>query len=116
MPVMTTHPQPAHLVPACGDAEALPQILILDRRAACGFPATPLPARQPLTDAFLHVLRVGMQHYLTRRTQRLKRLDGSHQLHPVVGGVRFLAAQLALATIAAQQNAPATEPRLAQAS
>src|SRR5580658_2573631 len=91
------YPAPVHLVTQARLVEAPPQVLVLDRALAHRAPAARLPERQPLGDAGLHVLAVGVQLDPAGALQRLQRLDGRGELHAVVGGGRLAAPDLALA-------------------
>src|SRR6478736_1659353 len=69
------HPLPGDLVARVRRGEPLPQVLVLHRVAGGGLPAAPDPVGQPLADALLHVLRVGVQHDLAVRLQCLEAGD-----------------------------------------
>ena len=112
---MALDPVPLHLVTQAGGVEALPQLDVLDGLAVGGLPAVLLPAVNPLADAVLHVLGVGVQVDVRGALERLQRRDGGEQLHAVVGGLRLAALQL-LAVLAGDENgAPAAGPRISRA-
>ncbi len=98
-----------------GGLQAQPEVLILDRIAAGGFPAATDPVRQPLPDAFLHVLGVGNQHHLARGLQRFQRHDRAHQFHAVVGGVALAAGKFAFGARVPEQCAPTAVAGIAEA-
>src|ERR1700733_960494 len=54
-------PAPVHLVAQPRLVQPSPEVLVLDRALAHGAPAARLPQGQPLGDAALHVLAVGVQ-------------------------------------------------------
>jgi hypothetical protein len=95
--------------------QALPQLAVLHRITAGGLPVLADPAGHPLGQALPHVLRIGIEHDVARLGQRLQPGNGRHQLHPVVGGVRFAATQFALVALVAQQRSPAAGAGIAEA-
>src|SRR5690606_24156759 len=108
-------PAPIDAMPRAGRVQPLPQVLVLDRVAAGGAPVAAQPVRQPQRDALAHVLRVGVQHDRAAFGERLQRHDRGGQFHAVVGGERFAAGDLLLASAEAQQRGPAARAGIAQA-
>ena len=81
--------------------EPLPQVLVLYRLLVGRAPAARLPVRQPLDDARADVLGVGVAAARARRASSAReRHDGPHQLHAVVGRLRFGAGELLLLVLA----------------
>ena len=72
---MAPDPDPFDPVAAGDGIEPLPEIDILDRLAIRSPPAAALPRVDPLADALLDVLRIGMPPYIGRRRQARQRLD-----------------------------------------
>jgi hypothetical protein len=96
--------------------EAAPQILIFHRLFDGSFPAAALPTMDPLTDAFLHILRIGIDTRADQLRERLQRLDHREQLHSVVRRGRLAAAQFCFDIAETQQGTPATGTRISTAS
>src|SRR5688500_11221490 len=109
------HPHPLDVVHARELVELAPEIGVLHRFPVRRAPAVLLPAVYPLADTELNVLRIGVDARAARALQRLQRPDDRHQLHAVVGGVRFAAVELARLRAAAQKRAPAAHARIALA-
>src|SRR6201992_3213582 len=86
---MALDPVPAHFMRFQRRVQPLPEIDILDRLLVGGAPAIPFPAVKPAGDALAHILAVGGEIDHAGLFQRLQRRDRRHQLHAVVGGVRF---------------------------
>src|SRR3546814_2844834 len=60
---------PAHPFPGQGmrldlSVQLLPQVGVLDRLLVSRAPIAALPVGQPLVHAFLHILRIGMNHHI----------------------------------------------------
>src|SRR5688572_28022777 len=109
------YPVPFYVVHGGKLVELLPEIDVLHRLLVGGAPAATLPLPDPLRDAFLHVLGVGVQAHAAGALERLQRADHRGELHAVVGGVRFPAPQLLLRAARAQQHAPAARTGVAPA-
>ena len=116
MAVMPPHPVPFNRMTRSQCIEATPQILILDRVFPGSFPTSLLPTVDPLTDAFLDILRIGIDPRFHRPRERLQRLDDRQQLHAVVRRRRLPAAQFRFSRAAAQKSAPAARPGVSAAS
>ncbi len=80
------HPEPFDLVTGHFRIQGLPEIDVLDRLTVGGHPALLLPADDPLGDPLAHILAVGGEPHLAGFVQGPQPHDGSHQLHPVIGG------------------------------
>src|SRR5437868_11721752 len=87
-----------------------PEILVFYRLLVSGLPALAFPGMDPLGDALLHVLRIGVDPDLARPLQRLKRADHRHQLHAVVGRRRFAATALFLLVFITKNKTPSPGP------
>src|SRR6476469_9099725 len=106
------HPHPIDVVRAYRFGQPAPQVVVLDRLLGRGLPAVALPALDPLGDPVEQVLAVGVQDHRGRPLQRLQRLDGRRQLHPVVRGQRLGAVHLLFGALPAHHHAPAARPRI----
>ena len=105
---MALDPVPLDAVTGHFGIQHLPQVGILDRGLAGRAPAAGFPAGDPLADAFLHVLRVGVDVDVARTLEAAQRFDHGLQFHAVVGGVRRAAEQFFFLPLTAQQGTPAT--------
>ena len=85
--------------------EFLPEVIVFYRLFVGCAPAVAFPVVNPLTDAFLHVLRVGVNMNRGRALEGLECADDGGQFHAVVGRVRFAAPQLLLDVTRLQENA-----------
>jgi len=65
--------------------ELLPQIAVFDRLLAGGLPPFGPPFWKPLGDASLEIGGVGEKLDAMRFAESAEGLDGSDELHPVVG-------------------------------
>jgi hypothetical protein len=63
-----------------------PQLGVLHRLLVSGAPAAPFPGVDPLADALLHILRIGMHARMHRTLEGLQGADHGGQFHAVVGG------------------------------
>ena len=90
--------------------EALPQIGVLHGLLVGGLPATLLPVVYPLGNALLHILRIGMQLDQTAPVERLQRPDHRQHFHPVGGGQRLAAKELARVVAIFEPGTPAADP------
>ena len=102
-----------------GLIQGLPQVLIQHRLTGGCLPALALPAFDPGAQAVNQIFAVrpqgeiGMERQLL---QPLKHLQGSLQLHPVVGGGGGMATEfLHAAVFETQQGPPAPRPRITAA-
>src|SRR5262245_60111561 len=107
MPRVALDPAPAHLVLRGDLVEPLPEVHVLDGLLRGRLPAARLPRAQPLGDALLHVLRVGVELDAARALQRRECLDHGRELHAVVGGPGLAAEELALGAVAFEDGTPA---------
>src|SRR5688500_2106949 len=115
VPGMALHPVPLDCMRFGELVETPPQVDVLHGFTLGGEPAAPLPAMDPLRDALLHVLRVGVQAHPARALERLERADHRRELHAVVGGVGLAPPQLLFRAARAQQHAPAAGAGIAAA-
>src|SRR5690606_32709102 len=116
MTTVALDPLPLHMVLTDQLIQLTPEIGILHRLAASGFPAALLPVGHPLADALHYILRVGGQPDIGRGLlQGLQTADGRHQLHAVIGGLRLAAEQGLLIFAQTQQYAPAARAGIALA-
>src|SRR5215475_1575050 len=106
------HPHPADVVRTHRLDQPAPQVVVLDRLLGRGLPAVALPVRDPLGDPVEQVLAVGVQDHRGRPLQRLQRLDGRRQLHPVVRGQRLGTVHLLFGALPAHHHAPAARSRV----
>jgi hypothetical protein len=107
-------PDPFDLVLRGEAIEFAPQVLVLHRILAGGFPAAPLPAVDPFADALLHILRIGMHLRRHRLLQGAQGLDHGRHFHAVVGR-RLAAEQFPFGFALAQDRAPAARAGIAAA-
>jgi hypothetical protein len=92
-----------------------PQVLVLHRLLARRLPAAPLPAVDPLADALLHVLRIGVHPRRHRALQGAQGLDHGGHFHAVVGSDLLAAEQFPFGIALAQDCAPAAGAGIAAA-
>src|SRR5688572_2855807 len=109
------HPVPLDSMLLRELVQLAPQVGVLDVLPVGGAPAVALPAVDPLRDALLHVLRVGVQAHPAGPLERLERADHGRELHAVVGRSRLAAPQLLLHALRAQQRSPAARAGVAPA-
>src|SRR5690349_8984057 len=112
---VSLHPMPLYLMFRRERVELFPEVDVLDVFLVGGAPVAALPRVDPARDAFLHVLRVGVEAHAARFLQRLERADDRHELHAVVGGRRLAAPELPLLSLVAQHRAPAARAGIAPA-
>jgi hypothetical protein len=93
----------------------LPQLGVLDRLPVGGVPAVLPPLVDPAGDSVANVIAVGMELDPARALQRLQAADRGDQLHPVIGGQRLAAGNLALLVANAKKRRPAPRARIAPA-
>ncbi len=110
MPAVTLDPVPVHLVSLVLLVQVLPQVDILYRLPARGFPALVLPSLEPAGDAVAHIDGIGRQIYPAGFTERPESLDGGRQLHAIIGGFDFTSSQLPLMITRSQQRSPPPWP------
>src|SRR5438309_596251 len=109
------HPMPGDTVSSGDPVKLLPQIDVFHRLLVSGAPAPAFPVGQPLTDALLDVLRVGVHRHLARRLQRLERPDYGGEFHTVVGGIGFATEKFPLVPARFDQRTPSARARVALA-
>src|SRR5512135_101153 len=112
---VTLDPMPFDLVAAGQPVQFLPQIDVLHRLALRGLPTALLPAVDPLADALLHILGIGVHAGPHRPFEGRQRPDHGGQFHPVVGGPGFTATHLLLVPLRPQNRTPAAGTRVAAA-
>src|SRR4051794_17333024 len=78
------HPVPLDAMPLDLALQRLPEIDVLHGLLVRSAPVARLPLRQPLSDAFAHVLRVGVERYRARSLQSGERTNRGCQLHAIV--------------------------------
>src|SRR5687768_14401943 len=115
MPGMATDPMPLDHVSTGFPLEREPEIRILYGLAIRGLPIASLPLRQPLGDAVAQVLRIRVEPHAARAFQCREGFDSGRELHAVVGGVRFGAAQLSSSLSRDEQRTPAAGTGVATA-
>ncbi len=103
---MGFEPAPGNRVAGGQRVELPPQILILHRLFRGSFPAARLPAFEPFADAFAEILRIGEEFHLAGFGQGPQCFDGGLHFHPVVGGGKNSAAQLADAPLGFEDCGP----------
>src|SRR5258706_12563144 len=69
----------------------------------------------PLGDALLDVLRIGIELHSARALERLERADHRGELHAVVGGGRLAAPELFFGIFKTKEDAPSARTRVAAA-
>src|SRR5258706_440852 len=69
----------------------------------------------PLGDALLDVLRIGIELHSARALERLERADHRGELHAVVGGGCLAAPELFFGIFKAKEDAPSARTRVAAA-
>src|SRR6266540_3909961 len=109
------HPMPRDTVSSSDSVKLLPQIHVFHRLLVGGAPAPAFPVVQPLADAFLNVLRVGVHLNFARRLQKLERPDYGGELHTVVGGIGFATEKFPLVPARFDQCTPSARARVALA-
>src|SRR6185295_16339694 len=113
MPGVTPNPMPLYLMSRRELVEAPPEILVFHRLLVSRFPSLAFPGVDPLGDALLNVLRIGMDVDPARALQRLEGADHRGELHPVVGGCGLAAEQFPFVIL--EKNPPAARPRVSPA-
>src|SRR6185369_12561033 len=93
MPGVSPNPMPLYLMQCRQLIQPAPQVLVFHRIPVSRFPSPAFPGVDPLGDAFLDVLRIGVEADPARARQRLERADHRGELHAVVGGRGFPAPQ-----------------------
>src|SRR5437016_12420698 len=106
---------PRDAVQAGEAIELAPQVHVLHGLFVGGAPAAALPVVQPLADAFLYVLRIGVDLDLTGALQQLQRPNDRRELHAIVGRLRLTAEQLSFFAVHLQNGTPASRPGIALA-
>src|SRR5258707_14402240 len=86
-----------------------------DRLPAGGPAAVAFPAADQISDSLARIFAVGMEIVIARALERLKRHDGGHQLHAVIGRVCLAALELAGVVAPLQNDAPAARSGVARA-
>src|SRR6185312_8487087 len=109
------HPVPMHLVMAERFVEALPEVDVFHRFFIRRAPAVFLPAVDPRRDAAPEIFTVGMKIDGARSFERLQSRNRGHQLHAIVGGVRFAAFEFFFVIAESQYRSPATGTRVSGA-
>src|SRR6266496_3472432 len=109
------HPMPRDTVSSGDPVKLPPQIHVFHRLLVGGAPAPAFPVVQPLADAFLNVLRVGVHLNFARRLQRLERPDYGGELHTVVGGIGFATEKFPIVPARFDQRTPSARARVALA-
>ena len=99
-------PDPIDFVQGAEGIELLPQVHVLDGLLVGCAPASPFPIVDPDADAFLNVLRIGVQTNFAGALERLECADDRSQLHAVVGRARLTAVHLLHMVSEFQQGAP----------
>src|SRR5262249_8296957 len=115
MPRVPSHPMPLYLMLPGELVEAAPQVLVLDRLLVSRSPCLAFPGMDPLGNALLDVLRIGVKEYPARPLERLECADYCCQLHAVVGGGRLATPQLLFTALGTQDDTPAARPGIAPA-
>src|SRR6266567_6892387 len=109
---VSADPVPLDVVLAREAIERLPQVRVLDRLASRRFPAVLFPSVNPVFDAFLDVLRIGVHRDGAASVEALKRANDCGKLHAVVGCIRLAAENLALDAPACQESSPPARARI----
>lgn len=109
---MPSDPVPLDRMPAELGFERLPKIHVLDRLAVRRTPIALLPLGEPFGNAGADVLGIGVQIDFAGTFQRSQRLDGSGQLHPIIGGEGLGTAEFLAMIVARQHGTPASRPRV----
>src|SRR5437773_5696302 len=109
------HPMPRDAVRGGEAIELPPQVLVLHRLLVRGAPTAALPVVQPIADAFLHVLRIGVDLDMAGVLEQLQRPYDRRELHAIVGRLRLTAEQLPFLAVHPHNGAPASGPGIALA-
>ena len=104
---VTLGPQPLGFVALSKIVQLAPEVLVTDGLLIAGYPAFALPTEDPLGDAVLDVNGVGDDLDFTWLFDCSEPLDGRHELHAVVGGVRFGAVHFLLVLTESEDARPA---------
>ena len=108
-------PVPGDLVRLRGLVQAFPEIVILYRLPRGRLPAPFFPVWQPLRNTIPDIAGIRSQVYRARAFQAFQCFNGRHQLHTIVGSLRFTAGEFFFVVAVAQQGAPATGSGVAPA-
>ena len=109
-------PSPRRLVTLRLEFQFNPQVLIHHRLLAGRDPSLALPTVNPLRDPLHHILRIRSDIYLTQFFEHRQALNGRHQLHAVIRGLRFRAPQFLFVLAKANDAGPTAWTRVANAS
>ena len=86
---MAFDPMPVHFV-SCGRVDqCLPKLGILDRLTIGRLPAVSFPSVDPFGYSIANVIAVRIEAHPAGALERFQPLNGSHELHPIVGGKSF---------------------------
>src|SRR6478672_5632258 len=112
---VTLHPVPMHLVMSERFVEALPEVDVFHRFFIRRAPAVFLRAVDPRGDAAPDIFTVGMKIDHARSFERFQSRNRGHQLHAIVGGVRFATFEFFFVIAESQYRSPATGTRVSGA-
>src|SRR5262245_28430748 len=110
MPGVTPNPMPLYLMSRRRLVQAPPEILVLHRFLVSRFPTLAFPGVDPLGNALLDVLRIGMEPDPARALERLEGADHRHELHAVVGRRRLAATGLFFLILVSKNKTPSSRP------
>ena len=106
------NPVPFHFMVGHQLIELDPQVLVFHWLPGGRPPAVLLPALDPAGDALAHILGVCGEAHPAASGQGRQCLDGGHQFHPVVGGLRLRTFDEFFRFAIAQQRRPAPRTRI----
>ncbi len=109
---MPANPLPGDAVLSRGQVQGLPEILVFD----LFLPSAGLPAVDPTGNAGAQILGIGEELHLARLLQLQERLDGSLQLHSIVGGRERRAAKFLLPPGVLEDGRPSAGAGIPEAS
>ena len=117
---MAAHPTPSRTNRGVELVESTPQVLVLHRLLGRGSPPISSPSLDPVGDAVLYVLRVGVQangHGIREMpVTELQRFYHRRELHSIVGCFRLGPETLGVSVLVDDDKGPATRPRISVAS